>query len=159
MPSLERESHRIVIAGASSLLGAELKSLLEESKFAGWDFSLLDEEEAAGTLTEAGGEPAVIQPVEEGSFDKARFVFFTGSPKFTRANLTTALVAVQQAGAIIDFSGEAIEKQLATIWFPAGEPAEPALKVPGNLYAIPTAAAMAVSSLVALRPRDGSTMM
>jgi hypothetical protein len=30
----ERDLHRIVIAGASSLLGAELKSLLEESRFA-----------------------------------------------------------------------------------------------------------------------------
>ena len=58
MPSFERESNRIVIAGAASLLGAELKSLLEESKFAGWDFRLVDEEIAAGTLTEAGGEPA-----------------------------------------------------------------------------------------------------
>src|SRR5215472_1866665 len=147
MPSLERESHRIVIAGASSLLGAELKSLLEESKFAGWDFRLLDEEDAAGTLTEAGGEATLIQPVEEGSFDKARFVFFTGSPKFARANLTAALAAVQQAGAIVDFSGETIEHQLATIWFPAGRPVEPALKVPGNLCAIPTAPAVAVSSL------------
>jgi len=45
-------------AGASSLLGVELKSLLEESKFAGWDLRLVDEELAAGVLTEAGGEPA-----------------------------------------------------------------------------------------------------
>jgi len=50
----------MVIAGASSLLGAELKSLLEESRFAGGDFRLVDEEVVAGTLTEAGGEPAVI---------------------------------------------------------------------------------------------------
>ena len=64
MPPMERESHRIVIAGASSLLGAELKSLLEESKFASWDFRLLDEQDAAGTLTEAGGEATVSQPVE-----------------------------------------------------------------------------------------------
>jgi hypothetical protein len=64
----ERDSNRIVIAGASSLLGAELKSLLEESRFAASDFRLLDEELAAGTLTEAGGEPAVIRPVEEDSF-------------------------------------------------------------------------------------------
>lgn len=78
MPSLERESNRIVIAGASSLLGAELKSLLEESRFAGREFRLVDEEILAGTLTEAGGEPAVIQPVEEGSFDKARLVFLRG---------------------------------------------------------------------------------
>jgi hypothetical protein len=34
MPSLERDSNRIVIAGASSRLGAELKSLLEEGRFA-----------------------------------------------------------------------------------------------------------------------------
>src|SRR5437773_6600334 len=81
MPSFERESKRIVIAGASSLLGAELKSFLEESRFAGWDLRLVDEELAAGTLTEAGGEPAVIQPVEEGSFERARLVFFTGSKR------------------------------------------------------------------------------
>src|ERR1700736_3606812 len=87
---LARVSHRIVIAGASSLLGAELKSLLEESKFAGWDLRLVDEGVAAGTLTEAGGEPAVILPVEEGSFDRARLIFFTGSPEFSRANLKAA---------------------------------------------------------------------
>src|SRR2546427_1801440 len=84
MPSFERESKRIVIAGASSLLGAELKSLLEESRFAAYDFRLVDEELAAGTLTEAGGEPAEIQPAEEGRFEKARFVFFTGSAALTK---------------------------------------------------------------------------
>ena len=46
-----------------------------------------DEELAAGTLTEAGGEPVVIQPVEADSFNRARFVFFTGSAAFTKANL------------------------------------------------------------------------
>src|SRR5260370_38324844 len=85
-----RDSQRIVIAGASSLLGAELKSLLEESPFAGWDLSLVDEETAAGTLTEAGGEPAVIQPVEEGTFSRAKLIFFAGSPAFTERNLTAA---------------------------------------------------------------------
>src|SRR5216683_6003328 len=105
MPGLERESNRMVIAGASSLLGAELKSLLEESRFAGWDFRLVDEEVGAGTLTEAGGEPAVIQPVEEGSFDKARLIFFTGSFAFTLANFETA----HRSGAVvIDLSGHAI---------------------------------------------------
>ena len=93
MPPTARESHRIVIAGASSLLGAELKTLLEESKFAGWDLRLLDEEDAAGTLTEAGGEPVVIQPVDEGSFEHARFVFFAGSPEFLERNSAAALAA------------------------------------------------------------------
>ena len=87
MPSIERESQRIVIAGASSLVGAELKTLLEEGQFSGWDLRLVDEEAAAGTLTEAGGEPVVIQPVDEGSFERALFVFFTGSPQFVETNL------------------------------------------------------------------------
>ena len=144
MPSMEREFHRIVIAGASSLLGAELKSLLEESKFAGWDFRLLDEEDAAGTLTEAGGEAAIIQPVEEGSFEKARFTFFTGSPKFTLANLIGAM----KAGTVIDLSGETIEKGLSAIWFPAGGEVKPAVHADKNpVYAIPTAAATSVSTL------------
>src|SRR5579859_1666857 len=144
MPSIERESHRIVIAGASSLLGAELKSLLEESQFAGWDFRLLDEEEAAGTLTEAGGEPAVIQPAEEGSFDRARFTFFSGSPKFTLANLLPAM----KAGTVIDLSGETIERGLSTVWLPAGGEVKPATNEDENrVYAIPTAAATAVSTL------------
>src|SRR5882762_2627067 len=115
MPSLERESKRIVIAGASSLLGAELKTLLEESRFAGWDFRLVDEEVAAGTLTEAGGEPRVIQPVEEGTFEKARFVFFTASPEFTRRNLKAA----SGSGAIvIDLSGGIAGDVKTVAWFP-----------------------------------------
>jgi aspartate-semialdehyde dehydrogenase len=110
----ERDSHRIVIAGASSLLGAEVKSLLEESRFAASDFRLLDEELAAGMLTEAGGEPAVIRPVEEDSFDRARFVFFTGSIEFTRANLALA----QRSGAvIIDLTGYSASLPEALPWF------------------------------------------
>src|SRR3979490_3625046 len=111
MPSLERESKRIVIAGASSLLGAELKSLLEESRFAGWDFSLLDEEAAAGTLTEAGSEAVIIQPVEEGSFSRAKLVFFTGSAAFTERNIRAA----RESGAtVIDLSGAALSMQGAS---------------------------------------------
>src|SRR5882762_8636669 len=85
--SATRDSQRIVLAGASSLLGAELKSLLEESGFASWDLSLVDEETVAGTLTEAGGEPVVIQPVEEGTFERAKLIFFTGSEAFIERNL------------------------------------------------------------------------
>ena len=115
MPSLERHSNRIVIAGASSLLGAELKTLLGESRFAGEDLLLLDELPAAGTLTEAGGEPAVILPVEEGSFDRAGCIFFAGSRGFTTANLPAA----RHSGAkIIDLSGAVAESEGTVAWFP-----------------------------------------
>src|SRR5262249_7876896 len=111
----ERASKRIVIAGASSLLGAELKSLLEESRFADADFRLVDEDIAAGTLTEAAGEAALIQPVEQGSFNRAQIVFFTGSPDFTRANY----IAARQAKArVIDLSGGELEQRKSVAWFP-----------------------------------------
>jgi aspartate-semialdehyde dehydrogenase len=110
---VERDSHRIIIAGASSLLGVELKTLLEQSRFAASEFTLLDEELAAGTLTEAGGEPAVIQPVQEDSFDRARFIFLTGSPEFTQANLA---LARRTDAVIIDLSGYAASLPEANAW-------------------------------------------
>src|SRR5215470_2221406 len=106
---------RIVIAGASSLLGTELKSLLEESLFAGADFRLVDEETAAGTLTEAGGEAALIQPVEEDSFLHANMIFFAGSPSFTKTNLKLALAS---GGKVADLSGMLVEREVSRPWFP-----------------------------------------
>ena len=140
----ERDSHRIVIAGASSLLGAEVKSLLEESRFAASDFRLLDEELAEGMLTEAGGEPAVIRPVEEDSFDRARFVFFTGSIEFTRANLALA----QRSGAlIIDLSGHSVSLPDSGPWFPGIEKLLGDLAQKPRLATIPSAAAEALIRL------------
>ncbi|HXY25270.1 MAG TPA: Asd/ArgC dimerization domain-containing protein [Candidatus Acidoferrum sp.] len=150
MPSFERESRRIVIAGASSLLGADLKSLLEESKFADWDFRLVDEEEAAGTLTEAGGEPAVIQPVEEGSFESARFVFFAGSGEFTRINMHSATAV---GARVVDLSGSLASEGGSLAWFPKLDDLL-ARQFPSSVfaYAIPSAAATAAASLsLALR--------
>jgi len=140
MPS-GRSSQRIVIAGASSLLGGEVKSLLEETRFAGWDISLVDEESAAGTLTEAAGEPAVIQPVEEGTFAWAQLIFFAGSAPFTLANLPAA----QESGAtVIDLSGAALKLPNMSAWF-ALEPADKSKK----LYAIPSAPALVTAKLLA----------
>lgn len=148
MPSFERDSHRIVIAGASSLLGAELKSLLEESKFAGWDLRLVDEEVVAGTLTEAGGEPAVIQPVEEGSFEKARFVFFCGSADFTKANLAAA----RESGAtVIDLSGGALHGAKGRVWFSFQD----ALDSKNTLYVIPSAPGAIAGHLLEALGRAG----
>jgi aspartate-semialdehyde dehydrogenase len=136
------ESRRMVIAGASSLLGAELKSLLEESRFAASDFRLVDEEAAAGTLTEAGGEAAVIQPVEEDSFDRAWIIFFTGSAAFTRANLTLA----KRSGAhIVDLSGELAGQVDVHTWLP--KISTVAAKAYAGPFAIPSAPAEIIARL------------
>src|SRR6266478_3799546 len=142
--SATRDSQRIVLAGASSLLGAELKSLLEESRFASWDLSLVDEETVAGTLTEAGGEPAVIQPVEEGTFDRAKLVFFAGSAAFTERNLPAA----RDSGAIvIDLSGAALKIDDARVCFALDGVAERTQQTK-TLYAIPSAPGLIVARLL-----------
>ena len=111
----DRSSKNIVIAGASSLLGNELKSLLEESRFASWDLQLVDEDVAAGTLTVAGGEPAVIQKIDEDTFRGARFAFLTGSKAFSKRCLAPA----KEAGAIVaDFSDATLSDPDAIPWFP-----------------------------------------
>ena len=148
--SAEQNSQRIVLAGASSLLGAELKSLLDESRFAGWDLRLVDEDLAVGTLTAAAGEPAVIQRVEEGTFEKARFIFFTGSSDFTLENFEMA----QRSGAVIvDLSGLSISFVKTFAWYPGVEKLTgQVLPEKPHLLAIPSAAAEAVVRLsLALR--------
>lgn len=157
MPSLEKGSNRIVIAGASSLLGAELRSLLEESRFAGAEFRLVDEEIAAGVLTEAGGEPAIIQPVEEGTFDRAAKVFFTGSADFTRANLAAARAAKAK---VIDLSGAIAAESETVSWFPKLDSLH-ARNFPkdASVYAIPSAAATATTSLALGLFKIGVTRM
>src|SRR3979490_2855729 len=149
--SATRDSQRIVLAGASSLLGAELKSLLEESRFASWDLSLVDEETVAGTLTEAGGEPAVIQPVEEGTFERAKLVFFTGSAAFTQRNLPAA----RESGAtVIDLSGAALSIQGASVWFAIDGVGEISDKSK-TLYAIPSAPGLSAAKLLDALGRVG----
>jgi aspartate-semialdehyde dehydrogenase len=153
MTTLERKSHRMLIAGASSLLGTELRTLLGESRFAGDDFSLVDEPIAVGTLTEAGGEPAVIQPVEEGSFTRADCVFFAGSGEFTRTNLPAAL---QTGAKIIDLSGAVAERDGTVAWFPKldwlrGREFDTKAKV----FAVPSALATAASALALALSRAG----
>jgi aspartate-semialdehyde dehydrogenase len=139
-----RDSQRIVIAGASSLLGAELKSLLEESRFASWDLSLVDEETAVGTLTEAGGEPAVIQPVEEGTFSRAKLIFFAGSAAFTERNLPAA----RDSGAfVIDLSGATLSVDGVLVCFALDSFAKGSQ--PGTtLYAVPSAPGLVAGRLL-----------
>ena len=111
---MSARTHRLAIAGASGLLGNDLKQLLEEGPFAA-DLRLLDEDLVAGTLTEAGGEAAVIQRVEEDSFTHAEIVFLAGSPEFTRQCYPAARAS---GAAVIDLSGGLLEIPGARPWIP-----------------------------------------
>jgi aspartate-semialdehyde dehydrogenase len=153
MASLERNSKKIVIAGASSLLGAELRTVLGDSRFAGEDFALVDEPIVAGTLTEAGGEPAVIQPVEEGSFNRAGGVVFAGSREFTRANLAAALGA---GAKVIDLSGEVASREDGFAWFPKLDWLRGReFNTGAKMFAVPSAIATAAAALELALSRVG----
>src|SRR5271163_283967 len=102
MPSAAGHPFRTAIVGASSLLGKELKLVLEDRNFPTSDILLLDSSAMAGTLTEAAGEPTFIRPLDEDSFEGARFAFFAGSAADTEKNWKTA----QNSGVtVIDLTG------------------------------------------------------
>jgi len=143
--SSDRNAQRIVIAGASSLLGNEVKTVIEEGRFAGWDLRLVDEELVAGTLTEAGGEATLIQRVEEDTFHGARYVFLAGSTAFSKACIGPAL----EAGArIIDLSAASLSNTDATPWFPRIEALTGRSVAKGaKVFSVFTAAGTAIASL------------
>src|ERR1700675_2541676 len=147
---------RVAIAGAGSLRGKELKLFLEESSFPASEVRLLDEEIVAGTLTEAGGEPAVIETVDEDSFERVRIAFFTGSSRFSAKHGSEA----RRAGAtVIDLSGGLGAGSGARLWIPAldGSLASADAKVvpgePQSLFLAPSAPAdVAISISAAFAP-------
>ncbi len=123
-----------------------------ESNFPAGDIRLVDEEIVAGTLTEAGGEPAVIETVTEDSFERVRFAFFTGSPEFSKRHAAEA----RRAGAVvIDLSGGLGADANARLWIPTLDAvlASPAVNLPPgepqSLFVVPSAASDAVISISA----------
>lgn len=147
-----KETVRVAVAGASSLLGKELSLWLEESNFPASDIRLVDEEFVAGTLTEAGGEPAIIETVTQDSFERVRFAFFTGSPEFSRRHAAEA----RRAGAVvIDLSGGLGEDEHAKFWIPALDAvlASPSNRAtagePQSLFVVPAAPSDAAISISA----------
>jgi aspartate-semialdehyde dehydrogenase len=101
---LEKEGHvyKIAIAGASTLLGKELKEVLSDSPLAAANFTLLDDEQGQGQLDQVGDEVTFVQAVEPDSFDRADFTFFCGEEELTRRHWQSALRA---GSTVLDLSG------------------------------------------------------
>jgi aspartate-semialdehyde dehydrogenase len=107
---------RVTIVGASSLLGTEIKTILEERQFPIADLDLLDESIHVGELTEAGGAPAVVQSIASDSFDHRDLVFFAGSLEVVSKHWADA----RRAGAtVIDLTGAFVELEQSVAWIPA----------------------------------------
>ena len=68
--------YKIAIAGASTLLGRELKEALSESPLAAANFLLLDEDEAQGQLDQVGDEVTFVQAIGADAFETGRLHVF-----------------------------------------------------------------------------------
>ena len=130
--------YKIAIAGASSLVGKELKDVLSESPLASANFVLLDEEDALGQLDQVGDEVTIVQAIGVDAFDHADFTFFCGTENLTRKHWRQALRAGstlldltgaldQETGVLVRAPWLGIDAPDVDLFTPAVVPAHPAV--------------------------------
>jgi aspartate-semialdehyde dehydrogenase len=130
--------YKIAIAGASSLVGRELKEVLSESPLASATFSLLDEADAQGQLDQVCDEVTFIKPITADAFDHTDFTFFCGSESLTRRHWQQALRAGstvldltaaldREAGVVVRAPWLGAEASTVDLFTPAVVPAHPAV--------------------------------
>ena len=94
--------YKIAIAGASTLVGRELKDALSDSPLGASSFTLLDEDEVQGQLDQVGDEITFVQAIGPDAFDRIDFTFFCGMEDLTRKHWRDALRA---GSTVLDLSG------------------------------------------------------
>jgi aspartate-semialdehyde dehydrogenase len=135
--------YKIAIAGASTLVGRELKDALSESPLAAANFVLLDEEEAEGKLDQVGDEITFVQAIAPDAFDRMDFTFFCGSEDLTRKHWRDALRA---GSTVLDLSGALDQEAGVVVRAPLldSEAATVDLFTPAVVPAHPAALALAL---------------
>lgn len=73
---MREETHRILLVGASSLLGREIAEELNSGPLSSATIVLLDSDAEPGKLEDIGGEASVLQAIEPASFEGADAVIF-----------------------------------------------------------------------------------
>lgn len=134
--------YKIAIAGASTLLGKELKDALSESPLAAATFTLLDDESSLGQLDQVGDEITFVQAISAEAFEKVDFTFFCGSEELTRTHWESALRA---GSTVIDLSGALEQEPGVLVQAPwTGNRANPDLFTPAVVPAHPAALALSL---------------
>ncbi|MGD0294166.1 MAG: Asd/ArgC dimerization domain-containing protein [Terracidiphilus sp.] len=135
--------YKIAIAGASTLVGRELKDALSESPLAAANYVLLDEEEAEGKLDQVGDEITFVQAIAPDAFERIDFTFFCGSEDLTRMHWRNALRA---GSTVLDLSGALDQEAGVVVRAPllGSEAATVDLFTPAVVPAHPAALALAL---------------
>ena len=132
---------KIAIVGASTLLGKELKEVIDDSPLAGAHLTLLDGAEGQGQLEQVGDEISLIQPIEPGVFDGIDFTFFCGGEELTVLYWRDALRA---GSTVLDLTGALDGEQAVVVRAPwtGAESATVDLLTPAVIPAHPAALAL-----------------
>ena len=135
--------YKIAIAGASTLVGRELKDALSESPLAAANFVLLDEDDVQGQLDQVGDEITFVQAIAPDAFDHIDFTFFCGSEDLTRKHWRDALRA---GSTVLDLSGALDQEAGVVVRAPllGSEAATVDLFTPAVVPAHPAALALAL---------------
>ena len=132
--------YKIAIAGASSLLGRELKDAVSESTLAGDTFTLLDDDQVLGQLDQVGDEITFVQAIDSESFERVDFTFFCGTEAMTRRHWQEALRA---GSTVLDLSGALDQEPGVLVRAPWLEsPSAPDLFTPAVVPAHPASVAL-----------------
>src|SRR5436190_22276281 len=84
-----RKSPNIAIVGSTSLLGKELREMLEARGLPMGKLTLLETEEYAGLLQEFAGEIQITQVISPDVFKDVDIAFFTCSPEIIQAYIAS----------------------------------------------------------------------
>ncbi len=106
---------RVVLVGASSLLGKELSEEITDSALGHAEILLFDSEAVEGQISNVGEEASFIRRVGASSFDGAAFAFFAGSAEQAREFWKRA----RQAGAtVVDLTHAISDEPEVMVWSP-----------------------------------------
>ena len=96
------EQVRIAIVGAAALRGKELTEAVEDSALAAAELLLMDDDEGLGQLEAVGDEITIVQTIDDDSFARVDYVFFTGSAAQASQHWQAA---VRAHASVIDLTG------------------------------------------------------
>jgi aspartate-semialdehyde dehydrogenase len=84
-----RKSPNIAVVGSTSLLGKELREMLEDRAFPIGKLALLETEEYAGLLQEFAGDLQITQVIAPDAFEDIDIAFFTCSPEIMHSYIAS----------------------------------------------------------------------
>ncbi len=136
----------VVVTGAASEVGRDLRAAMVERAFPVSQWRLYDDAQAILELAEQD-ESIAVRPIDEADYDDAHIVFLCGPPEQSRV----AAAAAQDAGAIaVDLTQTLIEDDGVAVIVPEVNSAAVELAVDEQAIATPLPAVTALA--VALNP-------